>query len=98
MVYFHGAKMNDDAKATPTRQEMYDALHSDQPQVIKRYLKEQLYGEAGGRRELRHEMRRAPLQGGSTIRRSPKPLKPKDMSGRQFVKLRKQAQKIIRAN
>jgi hypothetical protein len=80
------------------RQHQYEALRNDDTApFIRRYLRGQLHDNQGG--TLRHEIeqRRTYPQGGSTVRRSPKPLKPAHLSGRQFRKLRKQAQKIVRA-
>jgi hypothetical protein len=86
--------MNDDL-----RQHQYDALRNeDTAPFIRKYLRKQLHDNQGGSLGHEIEQRRTYPQGESTIRRSPKPLKPAHLSGRQFAKLRKQAQKIVRAS
>lgn len=79
------------------RQQIYDTIHhEDTPQVVKRYLKTQLYGEAEGPRRSRFLPCMAATKKGHPVRRSPKPQRPAHISGRQWVKLRKQARKVVR--
>lgn len=73
-----------------TDDEYRAALHDpDTPQPVKRAIKQHLYGEPGGRREVRTlYMRTHSVSQNSTIR-SEEPKRPASVSARQWKKQRK---------
>lgn len=85
----------------PTKAEMKAALKDpNTPDVVRRHLREQLYGEGGGGRKATQQrsIQRflASVRPGQHVV-DPAAKRPKEMSGRQFRNIRKAVRKIARS-